>query len=232
MAITYIGQNATPAGVDTAASTLTLTTTRTIEAGEHVVVIAGCGGGGATAASVSVGSLSLALDLTSIVDIAIDVWSARATAQIASGATITITWGSPPTNRMGICFSLGGVVASGYEDQSAGAGFGNPTTITNPSISTPGATAQDDEIAIGVIGHRQNLTSAPDAPHTEIAEVNLPGGAITNLAASYHILTTAGVKTAAWTISGTDYGDVMIITYKAAVEKQSYYASRRRSVSS
>jgi hypothetical protein len=90
MAASFAGNNGSNSA-NTASTTLTFTTTRTIAVGEHVCVAAHAGGGGADPSSITVGSLSLTKDFFSATQTSISLWSARATAQINSGTTVTLT---------------------------------------------------------------------------------------------------------------------------------------------
>lgn len=210
-AAAYAGLNGI--GVSNAGgATLTFTTTRGIQAGEHVCVAVGCSGGGGAATAVSVGALSLTRDVAAPTTYRVaEQWSARATADIASGSTITVT--VPGTNKLAICFSLGSVAAASYLDVSA---TNEAASSSSPVSGTTAATALANSIAIGVCAwSHQSDPATPGGTYVEIGEIN-DGVGGSSLQAQYNLLPLTGAEQSAWTTSSPHSYCALVQVYKPA----------------
>jgi hypothetical protein len=193
---------------------LTFVTTRTIEAGEHVVVLTANNGGSANTSTITVGSLSLARDLNGPFSFSHhELWSASATSQIASGSTVTVTLPFAVSICIhAICASLAGIKETGY--------FGvSPTAANSPaSTGVSGTTSvppEDGGIAIAGLRIAAGATTA-----TVNGGFTPSGGEISNdnnyLELDYKALGPAAAQGATWTYSaGTPGSDGLIGVYTA-----------------
>lgn len=131
MAATYAGHNGS--GVDTNPdNNVSFSTTRTIAAGEMVVVCVGINGGSLSdVSSASVGGLSLAKVVEGVesTQAQSEMWCAVAGSEIASGSTVSVTWGVNNNYKLAICLSLAGTVEV---ESSAG---GSTTADSTPTTS-------------------------------------------------------------------------------------------------
>ena len=215
MAVAFVASNGT--GVfDGTGDTLTYTTTRQIEAGEHVVVVSGNNGGSKNILSVTVGALSLVLDYNPAgFQTHQEVWSARATATIASGSNVVVILTSPGVTSCihGMCFSLSGVLSSGWVDVTKEGTF---TVSTTPSTGATSSTALAGSIAIGAVRYSlSSVTTSAAGGYTEIAEIN-DATANHSTQCEYLLLPATGTQNATWTLSGNATGDTLIVVYKPA----------------
>lgn len=197
---------------DTSAASWTFTTTRAIQAGERVVVVYGYATGGSSGSnSVTVGSLTLTRDKNDVSSRAVEIWSANATALIASGSTVTITLGAVATFKFGSCFSLSN---SGAPDVSSSKTFASATALDSGATAAPG-TAND--IAIGV-AHRDpgNSTTLTDTWGTRILDQN-DSGANRSMETAYLALSGSPATTATWTASGLVAAACAVVLYKMEI---------------
>lgn len=164
MPVTYAGHNGS--GADSTVDTeLSFTTVRTIAAGETVVLCGGINGGSLSdIASVSVGSLSLGKVVEGVLGSTAqtEIWSAKATSELASGSTVTVTWGSSNGNKTGICLSLSGSAAAA--ESSAGGSSSSDNTPTTSAIAS-----SDLSVTVAVISTNTGTITAGTG-YTEISQ--------------------------------------------------------------
>jgi hypothetical protein len=199
MAASYVGSAGGADGSDFSAF-LTFTTTRTIEIGERAVLIIRSV---PTPISATVGSLSLTLDATD----EFYYWSAQATAQIASGDTVTITFNAETSagNKNAICDVLGGVDnTTPLRAFQGNNGFGN-----TPNTGTTDASPLIGDIALGVARSASNVTAAGGG-------LTLANTTLTNFRSGYEVLASDGADSGTFTLSASDDWNAMITVYRAA----------------
>ncbi len=198
--------------VDGTQSTLTYSTTRPIVAGEHVVVLTGNNGGSVNTTSISVGALSLALDKAGLNTFShVELWSARATSNIAVGSTVTVTLPSPVSICIhAICLSFTGIKSSGYLGPTAN----NSAATADQHSGTTSATT--DTVGVAVAGSRGDQNAAqtiqPLVGYTSGGEIhdttaNMP------MSMTYLLNPAPGAQEAQWTISGGGYGGDNLIAF-------------------
>lgn len=203
MAIAFVATNG-KVGVNNATQTYTFTTTRQINAGEHVVVIVGVRwSSGPPATAVSVGSLSLTRDVQSGGLNYMEVWSAPVVSNIASGSTVTVTLTSATSgDKSAISFSLSGVATSSYLRASAT----NPNASgANGTTGTTDTTPQVGDMAIGGILVQTStgtFNSGGTATLIDTAQAFTQG--ITTVA-EYLALTSAGATSLSFTNPSNNY---------------------------
>lgn len=208
MAASFVGYNG---GGDGSAfsNSLTFTTARTIAAGEHVVVASR--GAGVTTTAVSVGGLSLAEDS----DIGtFEFWSAKATGEIASGATVTITYSGETSggNKNGLCISLAGTEASSWVRASVGnGGFG-----ASGNVGTTDTSPLTGDIGFSIVRVNSAKTYAGANGVTMAGQTAVFGGGYEVLASDG---ATGGID---FTWTGSDDYIAGIIVYKGAAEADTF----------
>ena len=169
-------------------NTLTFTTSRTINAGEHVVVATGASYNfnttGYAITAISVGALTLGRDQGFPVagnNWDAEVWSAHASSSIASGATVTVTLASSQgSDRSAMCFSLQNIAASSYVD-SSGTNSGSGTSQT---VATTGE-ATADGLAVAVLvcgGSTASNAGGSEVPASSYTQVSAPISRMPNAA--------------------------------------------------
>lgn len=197
--VTYIASNGQTLGVGSSTDTVTTTTTRTIAAGEHVVCTGTIRSGSTLSiTSIDVGALSLSLDKGGDSDTfgTIAVYSARATAEIASGATISMVVGSATTLAKTVsCASLANVAASSYVRASATAAG---TSAGPSSVATDSSPASGDLVWNGLI-KRGSVVAVKDDDYTLHMTVQTEATNGSAHGSQYRELSAGGAQTATWT---------------------------------
>lgn len=218
MAASYVGTfgGSAEASFD---DNISWTTTRTIEAGEHVVVIVAVANAAVSVSSITVGSLSLSLDYATSTDGDIEFWSARATAQISSGATVTVTMSGDSTYKGAVGEVLAGVETTAYLRASASNenGFGS-TIATGTTDSSP----LTDDIALAaayVYGDSSTTVTSCATGFTmggDNGGTDWGVGSCGAYQAAYKVLTGDGAVAGTFTLSGSIDVSAGIVVYKAA----------------
>lgn len=200
MAATYLASNGSGEN-DAGSDSLSFSTTRTIDAGERVVVVGGCEDP-RTVVSAQVGSLSLVEDATTVQG-RCSIFSEVATSEIASGATVTITYSaSSAAYRTGVCFSL-----------SNAAGSVGDTALNNGFSSTPTSGAADTTtgcIAVAAISLDIAKTIDAAGTYTELWESTRT---FADTQAQYDEIASAGTTDASWTLSGIETWEAIVVVY-------------------
>jgi len=193
MAASFLALNGT-AENDVSSTTLTFTTTRLIQAGEHVVV---CGGENSNqCASITVGSLSLASRVSDTSTRDVWIWSAPATADIASGSTVTVTWATAQTFHFAICISLAGVAQSGYIDATMSKVFTSGTALDSGVTAAVAAGG----VAVAATDFSNQAGTTATGGYVEQAEINT-GSNGGSLQVETLDNVTAGTQNATWTMN-------------------------------
>src|SRR5262249_53101954 len=137
----------------------------------------------------------------------IEVWSAHANADIASGSAVTVTFSaSNGIFKSAICFSLSGIATTSYVDKT------HQNTADSTTTGTTGATAttsQADEVAIGVCGKAASGAPTNTSPYTAVSTQNNSGSG-DSLAVEYLVLSSTGAQTATWTNLGNQFYSAVI----------------------
>lgn len=203
--------------VDTASTTVAITTTAAVASGGFIVLCVGWGTNLVTLSSVAGGSLTWTIDKQGVFSTAADglaIVSAQAPTGLASGTTITATFsGSAPGGR-----SLGGMSFTGVATSSPV--DGTPPAITTFATGTAWASGSmalsAGSVAVGCSHETStNLTSTPTSPALESFDVN--GGAGTFAATgAYRIESSAGSVTVAGAWSSSCQGCALGVAYKVA----------------
>lgn len=203
MAAGYVGSLGGAVGSDFSAF-LTFVTTRDIAANEHVVVAA-CVPVGIT--SITVGSLSLSADFS---DSSIKVFSGRATAPIATGATVLITLSSEQSagNKRAVADVLTNVASSAWVRSSGSNTLGFGTDI---DVGTTDGTPLAGDLAYS-IGHSLGLVAFTAA----VNGVTFANTGLNSPKSGYEVLAGAGaVGGVDFTIASADDYRGAIVVYKA-----------------
>lgn len=218
--VVYIGNRGQGKIVGTSA-TITFTTTDDILAGQHVIL--GDTHYGPTAhgniTSVTVGALSLSLDkrqLLGALPVQSEIWSASASADIASGATVTVTYQTSTSDSgMATVDVFDALLTSSYVDGTAGT-FDSSGAATIFDSGTAPVTGQFDEVAYTVFGYGTSASDpilSPESGWTETVEifdtVNL------HHESSFKILTQPEAARHQPTCTTGQAYDGAIVTYKA-----------------
>ena len=190
-------------------NTLTFTTTRTIEIGERVVV--SVKRAGVTVSSLSVGSLSLSLDVSAGNEF--EFWSKQATSQIASGATVTITFSAETSgaNKNAIVDVLSGIDdTTPFRASASNAAFGSTmnsgTTDTTPQSGDLAICGFFQAAATTITGFGGGLTAGNTG--------------LTRPQSGYEVLTASGADSGTATLSAGDDYKAAICVYRAAAAAQ------------
>lgn len=196
----YVGSNGS-AENSGSASSISFTTTRTISVGERVVLAASCNDS-VSPTTVTVGSLSLTQDAdNALANMAI--YSKLATAEIASGATVTVNYSGSIQNRAAMCFSLseaGDPVDTAFSD-----GFDTSPTTGASALSYPAGSA-----IVGSCWLSIATTIGPAGGETEVFDSSL---SFDDFAVQYELNSTAGTGASTWTLGGTQTWETVGVVY-------------------
>jgi len=199
-------------------STLSWTTTRTIESGEHVVVVVSIGSGAVSVSSITVGSLSLSADLVTSADGDLEFWSARATAQISSGATVTVTMSADSSFKGAVGEVLAGIETASYVRATASNenDFGS-SIASGTSDGTPAA----DDLALGAVyiygDSTTDISSASNGYTLGGDDGADPWGLGVSgaMQAAYKVLTAAGATSTNFGLTGSIDASGGLVVYKS-----------------
>lgn len=201
----YVG-SAGAANGSSFGDSLTFTTTRTIEIGERVVALVRRSP--VTVVSITVGSLSLALDSSQS---PFEYWSAEATSQIASGATVTVTFDGETSGSNKDCLLD---VLAGVDNASpvrtvvaTRTDFGT-SLFTDVSDSSP----EVGDIALALFRPFFEDVTSFGAGLTGATTI------LTTPQSGYEVLTVAGADDGAANIAVGDDYNAGLIVYRAASE--------------
>lgn len=212
MSANYAGANGIGI-IDGSNSVLTFTTTRAIQAGEHVVVLTGNNGGSVATTSITVGALSLALDKMGPNTFSHEeLWSGHATALIAAGSTVTVTLPSPVATCIhAICVSFTGIRAQGFLGPTAT----NSVASANQASGITAATTFRPGVSVaGLRGDsNQAATFTPLFSYVSGGEIH-DASANMSMSMTYLLNPPIGVQEEQWTVSlGGFGGDGLIAFY-------------------
>ena len=153
--ISYIGNIGKNSDKSSSLSTLAITTTESVTAGDDILVEVGSNTGGATSVAVSSvtdsagNSYSQAVDYNSTTSpyVRESVWGAYGVNALPSGSTITITYASGVTARTAVVNVFRGLDPNPVDKTASARGTG-----TAPSSGATATLSQADELLLGAIG--------------------------------------------------------------------------------
>lgn len=213
----FVAENCT--GQQATGSAVSANTSRQINSGEHVVVTVKSKSGAGAVTSVTVGSLSLTQDEGLVgPTMGSEIWSARATSNIASASTVTVNFTNSGTNNLAfVCMSLSGVATNNYV-RASNASSGNGQSPTTGSM-TPASTAfQHGDMMVSTYGLAQVLGATAPSGETKQTELSSGSdimetgqGAVNGYPGAKSEVWTAGGATSNWTCSGVGYAGTQTI---------------------
>ncbi len=169
----------TPVNIgSTSGAGTTVTTSAGILAGDLVVILTS-GWNAPAVTSISDGTNSYTKAVADTTNgFRVEIWYKENAAAVSSGATVTITYGSAPTNSLVHVMRVPTAKLSGALDQTAHTG-GTASTNT----VTTGALAQTNEVAFGIVTRNNNNSiTTESAGFTNIDKQNGAAGLCMNMA--------------------------------------------------
>lgn len=203
----------TPVASSTSLTTIPLTTTSTVAAGDGIVVAIGYTTGTVSSVADTNGN-TYTVDRVQLNGAAgVAIAACPQSAGLASGGVITVTYSVAQNRRYIAAWSVSGL-ASPAIDKVTGANQFNATAWSSGATA---ALAQADEIVFGAsIMHGVTSTSTAGATYTELADWTL--AAIGSLTVEYKIVaaTTAVTATGTWAAASGADNATLVATYKGA----------------
>lgn len=225
----WLGNKGSGAVVGTS-NQITFTTNTAIPAGAMVTAGTSHLSGHGNITGITVGSLSLALDKREVITgiAQTEIWSAVASSQIASGATVTVTYTTSTSDAgMATVDAFGGnFPSSGRTDKTSGA-QDNTSTATTFDTGATATTTQPDEIAYSSFTFGLTATDPILTPQAGWTETKETVSASLHLETAFQVLTATGTPRHQPTSSEARAYAGAIATFKVAVLSLVPFNARR-----
>jgi hypothetical protein len=219
--VIYLGNRGSGQISGTSAS-VTFTTTAIIKAGDHLVLSDAHYTQHGDIQTVTVGSLSLTLDKRQVLGalpVNLEIWSGRATADIASGSTVTVTYAISTANEAVVTLdAFDGLMSSSYLDETDGTY--SEAAVTTFDTETTAATDQADEVAYSAFAFGTSASSPLVTPASGWVETFENFQTNLHLATAIKVLTATGTQRHQPTSSEAQAYAGAIATYRAAPPAQ------------
>ncbi len=225
--ISYIGNIGKNSDKSSSLSTLAITTTESVTAGDDILVEVGSNTGGATSVAVSSvtdsagNSYSQAVDYNSTTSpyVRESVWGAYGVNALPSGSTITITYASGVTARTAVVNVFRGLDPNPVDKTASARGTG-----TAPSSGATATLSQADELLLGAIGiggpdyDPPGLWGNAFTPGLRLGTgvYNTGGTSDITIYSGWKIVSSTAAATASTTLNTSRYWAASVATFKMA----------------